>query len=941
MEKLKLFHTLLLFMACGVYMGWSQNYTTSGTIKDDHEMPMIGAYILVQSQTDSIRKGTSTNTDGKFTIGELKNGSYTITVTYLGYKDQVYPVTINNGDVEGISITMVQDPKNLNQVIIEEEEPRVKMNGDTTEYNADSYKVNQDATAQDLLNKMPGMTTQNGTPYAQGEEVKKVLVDGKEFFGDDPNIALKNIPADMIDKIQVYDKTSDQAEFTGFKDGNTSKTINIITKEDKRNGVFGKVYAGAGITDKYSAGITLNYFNNNQRITLLGIINNVNEQNFSSQDILGISSGSRNTGGAGGAPGGGGGNGNSGPPQGGPPGSIQNSTFYSGSNSGMNTTYAAGLNYTDTWGKKWNVNGNYFFNHVNNTTETTTNREYFQTDTTTTVYSENNTSESTNANHRLNMRMEYTIDSSNSLIITPAFSYQENYAVKSILSTTGYENGTQQNNQENTTTSDRNGFNSSLGLLYRHQFRKPGRTISASLNLGATHNNAAVYLNSSTRYYDIDSTVQNQQLTLNQTRNYSLSSNISYTEPLGKITQLMISYQPSFSYHTSDKNTSRYDSLNAGYTQMDTTLSNHYDFITTAHRGGLAFNINLDKIYLSAGADYQFLLLDGSQVFPYTLNTSMVFHNVLPSANFDYHISQRAHFGISYFTNTQAPSVTQLQNVIDNSNTVQLTTGNPDLKQQYTHSVMARFRRVNRQYTHFLMGFMMYNYSDSYIANSVFTATTDTILSNGTTLYSGSQLSKPVNMGGYHTLRSMLMYGFPLKFIKSNANLNAGFNYVRLPGYTNDVINYSNTYTINGGITLGSNISERVDFTLNYTAGYNFVKNTVQAASNQNYYSGIASFKFNVTPVKHLVLSSDVTYTHYIGLTGSYNPNIVLWNAGIAYKFLKDDVAEIKIYAYDLLNQNNSIARTVNNTYVEDTQTNVLKRYFLLTFTYNFKFYGK
>src|SRR5690606_10182788 len=306
-------------------------------------------------------------------------------------------------------ISMKEDTKVLSEFSVEGKIPLAVQKNDTTEYNADAYKVNTNANAQDLIEKMPGVVIEDGKVQAHGEDVKKIYVDGKPFFGDDPNLALKNLPAEVIEKIQIFDKASDQAQFTGFDDGNQQKAINIITKPDKKGGVFGRVYGSLGTDYRYSVGANINIFDGDRKISILGMSNNVNQQNFSSEDLVGVSSS-----GGGGRGGGRGGMG------GGMMGGGGANNFLTGQQNGIAQTHGFGINFTDVWGKakKVTFSGSYFFNNSTVNKEETSRREYFLEGDSTQYYNSVTSSRTQNYNHRLNARIEYKIDDNNQLIFS-------------------------------------------------------------------------------------------------------------------------------------------------------------------------------------------------------------------------------------------------------------------------------------------------------------------------------------------------------------------------------------------------------------------------------------------------------------------------------------------------------------------------------------------
>lgn len=932
---------LSVILTLSSFITFSQDLSVTGRVADLNNESLIGSTVVLLKKDSSLYKGDAVDVNGSFSIQGVKSGNYILKVSFLGYDSYYQDIKLNTMSLQIGTIKLKSQTQNLSNVEIKGKLPAASLKGDTIEFNSAAYKVNPDATVENLITKMPGVMVQDGKIQSQGEDVKKVLINGKEFFGGDPSIALKNLPADVVDKVQVFDQQSEQARFTGFNDGNTEKTINIITKENMNNGVFGKVYGGYGLNDRYSIGGNINIFNGAQKISILGMSNNINQQNFSAQDLLGITSSSGSSqrgpfGGPmpGGPPSGGGSGGSSSGGMFGPNSSANN--FTTSSNGGINTNTSLGLNYMDDWGKKVKFTGSYFFNNSKNTTSSNTYRTYFLSDSLSQIYKENSTANSNNINHRANMKLEYAIDSANSITYTPSFSYQKNTS-STLVNANSLRGTSALNSSDNAYTTNLAGYNFSNTFLYRHKFAKPGRTFSIDLTGSYSHKDGNGILQSDADYYENDSSYTIDQNTYSKTSGYTVSSTITYTEPLSKSWQMMVNVSPSYSHTLSDKSTNALDSLSNTYARLDSSLSNAYTYNTWKNKGGLSFRFAKGKMNLNFGADYQFTSLLGKQTFPNTENTQLIFHNVLPRLDMIYKFSKSINLHIGYMSSTQTPSITQIQDVLDNSNPLSVSRGNPLLKQQYQHNIISGLRILDKSLTRIFFLSVGGNLSDSYISSSTFTASTDTTLADGTSLSSGSQYTKPVNLSGYRNFRSFAVYSFPINPIKTKLNVNVGYNYTKLPGLVNEQLNYSNTSKVNAGLVLASNISTQYDFTLSYMANYSFVKNSIQSSSDQNYYNGVASARVNIMPFSFLNISSDLNYTHYVGLNDVSNPSILLWNAGLGYKFLKEKKAELKLSVYDILNKNNSITRNVTTTYVEDVETQVLKRYFMLTFTYTFK----
>ncbi len=917
---------LCTFLLLGISSTASaQTFVLSGKVFEKTSMqPVIGASVAVKKQAKLVA-GSSTNEKGLFTLTNLLPDTYDLSVSYIGLKTKNIRVVVSADKYLG-GIFLENSDQKLNEVTVEGTQIRVEQKGDTTSINAGAYKVNPDATAEDLVKKMPGITVENGTVKAQGEDVKKVLVDGKEFFGDDAQMALKNLPAEVVDKVQIFNRMGDQAQFTGFNDGNTDKTMNITTKSGRNNGKFGKVYAGYGTDNRYQAGTNMNIFNGERRITVLGMSNNINQQNFSMQDLFG---------GSGNMPrmpmGGGGGGGRS---YGGGGGGSDMSNFFVGQQNGISLTNSIGINYADKWGKKTQISGSYFFNSSSTNTDKQTLRTYIINAENTQLNNDSTGSLTDNFNNRFNLRLEHTFDSFNSIIYTPKFSFQKTATLSDQLAANSVADTTL---NETKTHKDilNNGYSIGNNVLFRHKFVKPGRTIS--LNLSHDLNNK---VGETVQYSDVYSLLKGKS-TLNQNTNSTTKSNVynanlTYTENLTKVTQLQLSYNPTLNKNIADKSTNRFDSTTSEYSAVDSILSNIFDNTITTHRGNVSLNINKDKYSLTVGVTQQYLTIASLQSFPANNQFEKSYSNTLPNIVYQYKFTNSKTLRIVYRTNTNNPNVNQLQNVIDNSNPISLSAGNPNLKQEYSHTFLTRYGINNWHNSQTFFVFAMASFTNDYIANTTYTSTRDSILPNGILFARGAQLMQAQNLDGYISARSFATYGIPMKKFKSNLNLNLGVNYSKIPGKTNNQINYANTINLTGGLVLGSNISERVDFTVSHNANINLVKNSLLTTQSSDYFINTSNVKVNLMPTKSWVLSSDVNYTNYQGLGSAFNQDFLLWNAGVAYKFMKK-MAEVKLSVFDLLDQNNSIGRTVTETYIEDTRSNVLNRYFMLTFTYNIR----
>ncbi|MEM6644714.1 MAG: TonB-dependent receptor [Bacteroidota bacterium] len=912
------------------------------------ETPLPGVNVIAVNQADSTQRyGNVTNARGVFRVDIPNPGTYTVRISFVGYLTQEQTHTVAEAPVRVGQILLEEDVVAMDELRVEAVQDRVIIRGDTTEYNAEAYKVNPDATAEDLIAKMPGVVIENGEVQAEGEQVQRVLVDGREFFGTDPSAALRNLPAETIDRIQVFDRMSDQAQFTGFDDGNTEKTINIVTQSGRSNGQFGKLYGGYGSEERYITGGNVNLFDDDRRISIIGLSNNVNQQNFAMQDILGVV-GQTGRGGFGGGAGirrGGGGNrGGGGRPQGGfgrdrgrtgDPGN-----FLIGGQNGVNTTTSVGLNYTDNWGSNTEVSGSYFFNLTKNTTIENLDREYLLTGDAVQLYNESNNAESDNYNHRFNMRLEHTLGERDELVFTPRVSFQNNNAT-SILAGSNLLGGTQLlSTTDNDFLSDNAGYTATSSLLWRHRFAKQGRTVSTNLTLGLNDRDGDSDLYAAILYDDDDALDQiTDQQTINTQRGLTLSGSLNYTEPIGERGQLQLNYRPSISNSDADRTTNLLDERTGIYSILDPVLSSQFDSETLQNRGGISYRMNRGTLSWSVGVDAQQTDLTGDQVFPFAFDVNRSFFDVLPEASFTIRQSRTSNLRINYRTSTNTPSIAQLQPVIDNTNPLQLTSGNPDLSQSYSHSLFARYRRTDRAKGRVFFGLIALTQTQDYIGSESTIALQDQPLDQGLTLQQGAQYTRPVNMDGYWSARSFAVFGSPLDVIKSNLNVNGGYTYARTPGLINSVENISDVHTIRTGLSIGSNISERVDFSLRYNLNLSRVSNSVFPELDADYAQHQPSAQVTILPGGNWLLESSFSALAFSGLGDDFDQTSLLWSAGFGYKFLQANSGEIKLVVSDILNQATNITRTVNELYIEDNLSNVLGRYLLLNFTYTLRNY--
>ena len=900
----------------------AQNTTITGTVISNGDGSTLpGAHVILVPVAGGAELDNLTDDKGKFVVNNIKPGEYLLTISYLGFTDYKKQLQITRRGLELGDIKLVESAYELGQVQVVGQAAQAVSKDDTLQFNASSFKTNPDASAEDLTRKVPGIVIENGRIQAQGEDVKEILVDGKPFFGNDPAAALKNLPAEVIDKIQIFDRQSDQDAFSGFNSGQTTKSINIITRQDKRNGAFGRLFGGYGTDERYQAGGAVNRFKDDVRFTILGQFNNINEQNFSSEDLSGVSQGGGRSSRGGSWGGGGWGGGNN--------------DFVVDQKQGIARTNAFGMNYSDTWGKKLKISGSYFFNQGNIVSEQNLNRELINNRSDfSQFYEEHNEATSGNLNHRMNMRIEYEINKNNSLIIQPRMSMQDADGMQLISA----ENNIQllKLNDSKTDFSTLLGaLNFSNQVLWRHKFKKAGRTFSAEVNNSIRNQDGESSLyalnNSFGTLLRADTIDQENRLLA---KGSTASANINFNEPISKKSGLQFSYNVSRQIDDSDKKNFNLDPLTNTYSELNGALSNVLGSEFLTQRAGLGIRGGNEKMQFNLNTNAQWVNQDASQTYPLQANIERNYFNVLPFAYLKYNFSKQKSirfFGRAY---TNAPSISQLQEVVDNSSPLRLRTGNPELLQSLGYNMSLRYSATNPAKSTILYSYISGTINRNQITNSTIIATEDSYLNGGVLFPRGGQLVVPVNLNGNWNLRAFTTYGFPLKMIKSNANLSLNASYQEQPGMVNKQINTSETTTLGFGLSVTSNISEKIDFTLSSRTNWNQAISSLNSSLNSIFLNQQFEGRINLILPGDWTFRSSIINQSFSGLGDCFNQNYWLWNGSIGKKFLKDNKGELSLVVFDLLKQNVSIQRNVTELYIEDAQTIVLQQYFMLRFNY-------
>ena len=887
-----------------------QRIAITGQLRDSAHAPLPSATVLVLNPADSslVNFGL-TNGQGVFEIKNLVRQEYLFRVTYVG----MFPVMRKISPAPGQTVVdlgiVALDPeyRQLDEVTVEAERAPVTIKKDTIEFNAGSFKTRENAVVEDLLKKLPGVEVDNdGTIRAQGEQVRRVMVDGKEFFGNDPKIATRNLPADAVDKVQVFDKKSDQAAFSGIDDGQREKTINLSLKEEKRNGAFGTLQGGYGSDDRYQLRGSVNRFKKDQQVSFLGMANNTNEQGFGIDDYMSFTGGARRMAGGGRFR----------------ISSDDNTTGMplnlGGRNSGLMNTYAGGVNFSNDFNKNTTLQSSYFYNGLDHDLRETTERINFRP-AGDLRFNQDSRQNNINQNHRLNAVLDHRIDSANSLKLTSTLAYNQTDAHEVSSSESLSPGGEQENVSARTTTSAGASSAFSSTLLWRHRFNKKGRTLSATVQFEKKDNDRDGTQDATTTYYTgTPHTVDLVQSNSQATDNMRYGGSFSYTEPLGNRKYLEANY--TFSRNLNDVNRSVYD-MSGDEAIFNEDLSNRYSSDYQYHRAGLNFRLNRSSYNVTVGGSVQQTTLEG-ELKLHDATISNAYRNILPVARFNYDFSDTRHLEFSYETSVEEPTIEQLQPVVDNSDPLNISVGNPDLRPAYNQRWRLHFTTFNP-----LNFVSFFSFIDAtYTMNAITTAQEFTDQEE--------RISMPVNVDNNMRLRADATFSFPVRKIGSRFSISLNGTQVRgvnvIDALETDIvqnafsgrIRYDFRYQEIFDLSVGANVSRQ-------STQYEFNND-----ADQLYFNKTFTAEGNLTFLKNYQLNSSLEYLIYENKTTDYSQSIPFWNVSLSRFILKARSGEIRFSVNNLLDQRAGVSQAADINYFERQTANSLGRYYMVSFIY-------
>jgi hypothetical protein len=892
----------LLFLSTCVQAQRTRYGTVKGTVIDSLtrrslESTSVAVYLTSDS---SLVNYALTTRKGEFTVTDIPlNTNCTIVITHKGYDVFTRLITLaaDKKDLLLDTILLVKAFNELKAVTVTALRPPVSVKPDTLEFNVSSFKTMPNAMVEDLLKQLPGVDVdKDGNVTINGKKVSKIMVDGREFFGGDPKIALKNLPKDIIDKLQVVDNKSREARFNKTSDGNEDLAINLTLRKEAQKGWFGRISAGYGTNERYEGSAMVNFFNGAKQFSLIGNANNTNRGSISGGDF-----------------------------------NISNSrSTLDGGGGGLTRAASGGLNFSENIGRQLKLNGSYFYNKSHTDNISRTQRENRLPDTTFFYNADNNSVNDYN-NHRLTLNANYTIDTLTEVHINSYVSTTGNDAVTTKQAASTGKGGILINTSENTYSTKGDGKNLSTEFFFSRRFRKQGRGLTLGLTYSYNDQSSVndnigqndFYKNGGPDSIDV---VNQRSNTTNRGKGLTLTA--TYAEPLAKYINAIFRYSYSRNSNFSDKITNRFDTATGKYEIEDTAFTNAFRNINETHTPDLSINFNKNQYRASIGSGLQFLKQDN-----YTITTGDLLQqkyvNITPSANLGYNFSKTGNVAIFYNGRSQQPSIQQLQPVPDNSNPLYVQLGNPDLRPSFYHNVNVQVRE-SKGNSYWFTGLSFNTTQNQIIYQNWF----DDV---------GKQFSQPVNVNGNFGMSGNLQYSLTLKKRDVMLRMNLGSNgyYNRNNTFANRLSVTSNSLSFSQSVGLNFTYKQQLSVMPSFNIRFNktsYSGESVQDAAFNTKTFGLSAFW---NQPKWLILENNLQYSYNSQIAPGFNKSVTMWSAAINCQLFKKQQAILRLAVYDILRQNAGVSRAITQTYIEDRQTEVLQQYFLLSFIYNLRKFNK
>ncbi len=904
------FLALLLFGIClsPQLTGQVNRSNFKGVIFDESNKPVPGATLMILNAADSVlaQFGT-TDTHGAFLLKNVPKGDYLLNITFLGLSPVFQPIVSGKEeDIDLGKIKMLTASNVLNEVEVKAEAIPIEIKKDTISYNADAFQTQPNANVEDLLKKLPGIEVANdGSIKAQGEDVNKVLVDGKEFFGTDPKMATKNLPARAVKKVKVYDKQSDMAEFTGVDDGESEKTIDLQLREEFKQGLFGTAEAGYGSDSKYNAKASINRFTKTSQLSFLGQLNNINDQGFSFQDMMNFSGGMRGMGGRGSRT------------------TEYNITsdipFNDGLSNGLVNTGAAGLNFNWHKTKNFNIRSSYFYNGVDNTLL----QDVFRQNLSETPFNtdENSDQSSENRSHSFSLDSDIKLDSTQQFTIRARGGFGNGNS----LNETFLQNSIPGASVESQSLTNTDDSSDNLSLLssatYMKRLGNKGRNLSANVTLTKGDDDSESKLDALTQYFSTGDTQALDQLQFTNSNNTRWDGQFSYTEPLKKRKFLEFNYYYS---HAEDKYNHQVSDIVESEPVLNPILSNDYTGLFQYHKPGITFRYSGDIHNVNIGLQYQLSELSG-HLNQNENEIKKQYRHLLPRIIWRDDIGNGKNLRIRYTTRVNQPSITQLSPVIDNSDPLRLYVGNPDLNAEYSHNFSANFH----SFTQFSSTSFFVSLSGSLTENKIITSRSFDA--------QFKEISSPINIDNESRFNFYSSFGRPLKLIHSRFTINANASLTSTQNLIDNELIDLNRWSRKVGLTISNMNSEVLEYS--FGGAWTFTDSYYQSneALNQNTLLHNYFVDLTLTLWKKWKLEGSYDYNLYTSNAFAEDQSLPLMEASISRYILSNDRGQIKFSVFDVLDENRGLSRNSDINYIEEIRTNSIGRYAMLSFIYSIK----
>ena len=902
---------LMLLMILFSPMAFAQQSgvnVTGSVVEQGSDTPIEQATVRLLNVKDSAMvRGVVSARNGSFTLKNVKKGSYLLHITFIGYDPLYQPLQITGkkNPVNVGKLELSDGAIELGEAVVIGKAPEITVRNDTVEYNADSYKVTEGSVLEDLLKKMPGVEVDSeGKITVNGKEVKKVMVDGKEFFSDDPKVASKNLPAKMIDKLQVLDKKSDMAQMTGFDDGEEETVINLTVKPGMKQGWFGNAYGGYGSKDRYEGNAMVNRFVNNDQITFMGGANNTNNMGFSDLASTMFSG----MGGGGGRRGG------------------------FGAGSGITSSGNAGLNFSKEFKPdKLTLGGNTRYSHSDNDARSKSDRQNILPGDSSSYDNSEAMSRTKSDNFGVDFRLEWKPDTMTQLIFRPSFSLSHSMNDNFSDATTLDNERATVNTNKSSNYSESNGYNLNASIDFSRKLNNKGRVFSATLSGGNSDSYSDGMNRSDIVYFNQTDALKNSiidQRSRYDNKGFNYRAYVSWVEPIGHNNFIQATYSISQRKQEALKNVYNQDA-DGIYNVLDSAYSQSYRNNFISQRASLSFKSQRAKFNYTIGLNLD-PSYSSSENFVGDTTLSKITRKVVnlsPMAQFNYMFDKRTNLRIMYNGRTSQPSMTQLQPVADISDPTNITIGNPDLNPRYTNNVFIRFQ----QFTPEKQRAFMIMANGSYIINDIVSYTSY----NQET---GVKTTTYKNVNGNYSGNVRMMLNTPLKNKKFSINSMTMASFANSNGYINEEKNTNRNLILSerGGIDFRSSY---LDLGVNGNIRYNATSNSLQKENNQNTFNyGAGGYTTIYLPL-NFKIESDVNWSTNSGYGDGFKQNEVLWNASASKSFLKNNQGTLRFKIYDILQQRSNISRSVTASYIQDSEYNTLGSYFMVHFIYRFSIF--